>query len=71
MDDLEGINRIQFGEEIHPVKTTGSAAYRKELAATEKARGDFDIEERAAQLANADLNSKKKQVCQHAPNELP
>jgi KUP system potassium uptake protein len=62
MDDSEGINGVQVGEDIHPVKTADSAAYRKELAATEKARGDYNIEERAAQLANADLNSKKKQT---------
>ena len=62
MADSEGIGRIQFVEEIHPVKTAGSAAYRKELAAAEKTRGDFDAEERAVQLATADLNSKKKQV---------
>ncbi len=63
MAEPEAINRIQFSEGIHPVKTTVSAAYREELASVEKARGDYDIEERATRLADSDLNLKKKQVC--------
>ncbi len=63
MAESEAISRIEFVEGIHPVKTTSSTTYRKELASTEKARGDYDLEERAARLADSDLNLKKKQVC--------
>ncbi|KAH8815719.1 potassium transporter-domain-containing protein [Xylogone sp. PMI_703] len=65
---------IQFGDEINPIKSHASAtisAARKSL--TEKAGrpnhdafsekgGDYDAEERAIQIADADLNHKKKQT---------
>lgn len=61
MADSETVQRIQFGEEIYPVKTKTSNVYNKEHSPSEK--NDFDIEDRAMQIANADLNKKKKQVC--------
>jgi hypothetical protein len=60
MADLETVQRIQFGEEIHPVKTGTSKVYNKDPSLSEK--NGFDIEDRAMQIANADLNQKKKQV---------
>ena len=56
--------RIQFGDEISPVKSTGATAYsdgHKEPSLVEK-RADYDTEEMALQIADADLNSRKKQV---------
>lgn len=61
MADSEPAQRIQFGEEIHPVKTATSKVYNKDPSLSEKR--SFDVEDSAVQIANADLNRKKKQVC--------
>jgi KUP system potassium uptake protein len=66
MADLETAQRIQFGEGIHPVKTATSKVYNKDPSFSEK--NGFDIEDRAIQIANADLNQKKKQVSDSIPN---
>jgi KUP system potassium uptake protein len=60
MADSEIPQHIQFGEEIHPVKTATSKIYNKDDSLSEK--NGYDIEDRAMQIANADLNQKKKQV---------
>ena len=60
MADSEPPQHIQFGGEIHPVKTAASKVYEKDPSLSEK--NDFDVEDRAMQIANADLNQKKKQV---------
>jgi KUP system potassium uptake protein len=65
MADSETAQRIQFGEEIHPVKTATSKVYNKDPSLSEK--NGFDIEDRAMQIANADLNQKKKQVSDSIP----
>lgn len=56
------VQRLQFEDGIHPIKTAGSRAYSissKERPLPEKA-GGYDLEERAVQIANDDLNRKKK-----------
>lgn len=65
MADSETPQRIQFGEEIHPVKTSTSKVYNKDASLSEK--NGFDIEDRALQIANADLNREKKQVSEFMP----
>lgn len=42
------------------MKTGASVSYKRELALSEKPQ--IDLEERAIQITNADLNSKKKQT---------
>ncbi|KAF4636440.1 hypothetical protein G7Y89_g1645 [Cudoniella acicularis] len=65
MADSIPIQRIQYGEETNPVKSkNGSTVYASahdEHSLSEKNHGP-DLEERAVQLANADLNAKKKQT---------
>ena len=58
----EPIQYIQFGEEIQPARTTASKAYTKDLASFSEKSAGVDLEERAVQIANEDLNHKKKQV---------
>jgi hypothetical protein len=58
----ESIQHIQFGEEIQPARTTASKAYTKDLASFSEKSAGVDLEERAVQIANEDLNHKKKQV---------
>jgi len=56
--------RIQFGDDIHSVKQSESSPYATALdksKMSQKVTG-FDIEEKAVEIANADLNHKKKQV---------
>ncbi len=65
MADSETSPRIQFGEDIHPVKTSTSKVYNKDASLSEK--NGFDVEDRALQIANADLNQKKKQVSESRP----
>ena len=60
MADSDIAQRIQFGEDIHPVKTASSKVYNKDPSVSEK--NGLDIEDRAVQIANEDLNQKKKQV---------
>lgn len=60
MAESETAQRIQFGEDIHPAKTAISKVYNEDPSFPEK--NGFDIEDRAMQIANADLNQKKKQV---------
>jgi KUP system potassium uptake protein len=60
----DALQRIQFGDEIHPVKSTGTTAYsgtRKDAFLSEKT-GGYDLEEKAVNIANEDLNRKKKQT---------
>jgi KUP system potassium uptake protein len=57
--------RIHFGEEIHPAKSATSKTYNKDPSISEK--NGFDIEDHAMQIANADLNQKKKQVSSYLP----
>ncbi|KAH9206123.1 potassium transporter-domain-containing protein [Leptodontidium sp. 2 PMI_412] len=55
------VQRLQFEDGIHPIKTAGSRAYSissKEHPLPEKA-GGYDLEERAVQITNDDLNRKK------------
>lgn len=62
MADPTPAPRIQFGEEIHPVKSAGVySAMVKDAALLEK-NGGLDLEQRALQIADSDLNRKKKQV---------
>jgi hypothetical protein len=62
MAESENPQHIQFGDDINPAKTPNSSyGYKQELAISEKPAG-VDAEERALQIANADLNHKHKQV---------
>lgn len=59
----EGAQRIQFGDDINPVKTHNSATYKKELAMGEKVVvTDIDDEEHMRRVADNDANHKRKQV---------
>lgn len=61
MADSDPIHRVQFGEGIYPVKSAGAySTAHKEPSISEKA--GYDVEDRAAQIADVDLNQKKKQV---------
>jgi len=60
MADANISQHIQFGDEIHHVKTTSSKVHNKDPSVSEK--NGLDIEDRAVQIANEDLNQKKKQV---------
>lgn len=71
MAESEAPQHIQFGDDIHPVKTTGSSrVYPKERltpSVSEKPTSmSYDHrdeeEQNAAQIADADMNRKKKQV---------
>ena len=65
MTDSIQPSRIQFGEEIHPAKTGGSKVYstaKRDPSLSENG-GSYDVEEKAVQIANDDLNRKNKQVC--------
>ncbi|TVY78242.1 Potassium transporter [Lachnellula suecica] len=64
-DSIEN-QRIQFGEEIQHVKTKNSAAGHSQAhdgipALSEKSE-EVDLEERAVEIANEDLNKKNKQT---------
>jgi hypothetical protein len=63
MADSTPIQRIQFGDEISQVKSTKNVytSAHKHPSLDEKA-GAVDFEERAIQIADADLNKKKKQA---------
>lgn len=59
----ESAQHIQFGDDIHPVKTHNSATYKKELAIGEKmVPTDIDDEEHMRRVADDDANHKRKQV---------
>jgi hypothetical protein len=58
----ELIQHVQFGEEIQPARMTASKAYTNDLASFSEKSAGVDLEERAVQIANEDLNHKKKQV---------
>jgi len=63
MADSSAIRRIQFGDEISQVKTTGAcSSFNKDspLSSSEKTT-NVDLEERAARLNDADNQRKKKQ----------
>jgi hypothetical protein len=63
MAESDPIQHIQFGEDVQPVKSAGATVYstgHKDQSISEKA--DYDIEDRVAKIADADLNSKKKQA---------
>ena len=62
MAESEPIQRIAFGDGIHPVKSSGPDVYSKTLKQSVSEKNDFDVEDRAAQIADADLNRKKKQT---------
>ena len=55
--------KIQFGDEIHPIKTTPSRVFpiNEDPSLARKAAG-YDYEEKAIQIANDDLNRTNKQV---------
>jgi hypothetical protein len=66
MADSTPIQHVQFGEGIEPVKTKNGAtaysqAYNGQPALNEKGEA-VDVEDRAVQIANEDLNKKNKQV---------
>jgi hypothetical protein len=63
MAESTSVQDIQFGDDIRPVKSAGiytTAQSKDPVSISEK--GSYDLEERAAHIADADLNSKKKQV---------
>ena len=63
MAESSPAQRIQFGDEINPIRKTSTAYSNavKEPSLSEKAAG-HDLEEKAIQIADQDLNQKKKQV---------
>lgn len=66
MADSSSIQHVQFGGDIEPVKTRNnsvvySKAHNGRPSLSEKTE-PVDVEDRAAQIADEDLNSKKKQV---------
>jgi len=63
MAESTPIQRVQFGEEIHPVKSTGVYSSTVREASLSEKNEDVNFEERAVQIADADANRKKKQVC--------
>jgi len=69
MTDSTPIQRVQFGEAIQPAKakdeaTVYSQAHKSHPGLNEKGEGEaVDVEDRAVQIANEDLNKKNKQVC--------
>lgn len=75
MAESEAAQHIQFGDDIHPVKTTGSArVFPKERLTPSLSEKPTSLptslsydhrdeeEQNAAQIADADRNRKKKQV---------
>jgi KUP system potassium uptake protein len=62
MTESEPIQRVAFGDGIHPVKSTGATVYSTGRKQSISEKDGYDIEERAAQIADADLNRKKKQT---------
>jgi hypothetical protein len=57
---------VQFRDEIHPANTTEPTvdwSVKKDPSILEKEREMIDFEEKAIQIADADRNEKKKQVC--------
>jgi len=67
MADSTPAQGIQFGEDIQPVKTNKGATFNSKAhdgypSSSEKSRA-VDIEDKAVQIANDDLNKKNKQVC--------
>lgn len=63
-DTISTTPHIQYGEETNPPKAAGEAVYsteHKDVFISEKAE-DYDLEEKAARIADADLNAKKKQT---------
>jgi hypothetical protein len=57
-------HRIQFRDEIHPVKTSNSRVHPIEKSSPSiiEKEASYDEEEKALRIANEDLNRKKKQV---------
>lgn len=55
---------IQFRDEIKPVRSNG-LAFGDVLAESKVSQmaSSYDFEEKALEIANEDLNKKKKQVC--------
>jgi KUP system potassium uptake protein len=63
MAESDTIQRVQFGDGLHPVRSTGATPYStglKEQSISEKAA--YDPEDSAARIADDDLNRKKKQT---------
>ena len=59
MVESDPTQRIQFGDDVLPVKSTGVTAYstgKRDTSISEKA--EYDVEDKAAQIATADLNMK-------------
>jgi hypothetical protein len=61
MPASEIAQRIQFEEDIHPVKLHDGNSYKKELSLVEKPL-DVEDEERMRRIADDDANHKRKQV---------
>lgn len=63
MAESDPIQRVQFGDGIDPVKSAGATVYstlQKEPSIPEKT--GYDVEGTAAQIADGDMNGKKKQA---------
>ena len=63
MTEADTIQRVQFVDGMHPVRSAGATAYSngpKEQSISEKAV--YDPEDSAARIADDDLNRKKKQT---------
>lgn len=57
-------SHAQIGDEIHPVRTTQSRTFAiDEDPSLKRKAASYDHEEKAIQIADADLNRKNKQVC--------
>lgn len=64
-DTIDTTPHIQYGEETNPPKAASEAVYsteRKNVFISSEKAEDYDLEEKAARIADADLNAKKKQV---------
>ena len=62
MAESDPVQHIAFGEGIHTVKSTGATVYSTGRRPSVSEKDGYDVEERAAKIADADLNQKKKQV---------
>jgi KUP system potassium uptake protein len=62
MAESEPIQRVAFGDGIHPVKSSGPTVYTTSRKESISEKNGYDVEDRAAQIADADLNRKKKQT---------